>query len=148
MERKGLIGVLKGFGLKVTPQRIEVFEAVAKLRNHPTAENINKYIKSKNPNIATGTIYNNLETLVKCGVIVKVKTDNDIMRYDAVLEKHHHLYSANSNRIEDYVDPELDKLIETHFKNKMIPDFKIADIKLQIVGNFTDKPRKKTNKTL
>ena len=138
MEKKELIGVLKEFGLKVTPQRIEVFEAVTKLKNHPTTENINKYIKSKNPNIATGTIYNNLETLVKCGVIVKVKTGNDIMRYDAVLEKHHHLYCADSNRIEDYFDPSLDEIIKNHFKNKMIPNFRIANIKLQIVGKFTD----------
>jgi Fur family transcriptional regulator, peroxide stress response regulator len=61
------------------------------------------------------------------------------MRYDYVKEKHHHLYCAESERIEDYYDKELDKLLENYLKKKTIPNFKIKDIKLQIVGNFTDK---------
>jgi len=40
-------------GLKITPQRIAVLEAVLKLRNHPTAENVIDFIKTNHPNIAT-----------------------------------------------------------------------------------------------
>jgi Fur family peroxide stress response transcriptional regulator len=58
------------------------------------------------------------------------------MRYDAILEKHHHLYCSESDRIEDYMDDELNKLIENYFEKKNIPDFKIEDIKLQIIGKF------------
>ena len=29
------------------------------------------------------------------------------MRYDAVLESHHHLYCSESDRIEDYIDMNL-----------------------------------------
>ena len=61
------------------------------------------------------------------------------MRYDNVNEKHHHLYCAESERIEDYIDEDLDKLLENYLKKKTIPNFKIKDIRLQIVGNFTDK---------
>jgi len=38
---------LKSKGLKVTPQRVAIYEAVAELHNHPTAENIIEYIKQK-----------------------------------------------------------------------------------------------------
>ena len=34
-------------GLKVTPQRIAILEAIIKLNNHPTAENIIDYIRKK-----------------------------------------------------------------------------------------------------
>ena len=37
---------LKQKGLKITPQRVAIFEAVVKLRNHPTAEKIIEYIKN------------------------------------------------------------------------------------------------------
>lgn len=37
--------VLKEKGLKVTPQRVAIFEAITHLKNHPTAENIIAYIK-------------------------------------------------------------------------------------------------------
>ena len=123
-------------GLKVTPQRLVVLEAVTKLRDHPTAERIIDFIKQNHPNIAVGTVYKTLETFVEKEIIEKVKTDKDIMRYDAILEKHHHLYCIKSDRIEDYYDDELNQILKDYFEKKSIKDFKIEDIKLQIIGNF------------
>ena len=128
-------------GLKVTPQRITIFEAIVKLNNHPTAENVIDYIRTNHPNIATATVYKVLDALVENGLIKKVKTDKDIMRYDAFLEKHHHLYSSDTDRIEDYMDDELNDILEKHFEKKGIPDFKIEDIKLQIIGKFIKKKK-------
>jgi Fur family transcriptional regulator, peroxide stress response regulator len=129
-------------GLKITPQRIAVLEAVVELRNHPTAENVIDFIKTNHPNIATGTVYKTLETFVEKGLIKKVKTDRDIMRYDAVTDPHHHLYCSSSDRIEDFIDPELQKIIEVYLDEHKIPNFKIKDIKLQVIGEFlTDKKK-------
>lgn len=126
-------------GLKVTPQRIAILEAIMVLKGHPTAEVITEYIRKNNPNIATGTVYKVLDTLVDNKIIMKVKTDKDIMRYDAIMDNHHHLYCAESERIENYFDEELDALIGDYFKKKHIPNFKIEDIKLQIMGKFINK---------
>jgi Fur family transcriptional regulator, peroxide stress response regulator len=123
-------------GLKVTPQRIAILEAIIKLNNHPTAENIIDYIRKNHPNIATATVYKVLDALVSNELINKVKTERDIMRYDAVMESHHHLYCSESDRIEDFVDTELNEMIEKYFEKKKIPDFKIEDVKLQIIGKF------------
>jgi Fur family transcriptional regulator, peroxide stress response regulator len=142
MHKERIISALKDCGLKVTPQRIAVFDAVINLNNHPTADNVIEFIKVNHPNIATGTVYKTLETLVQCGIIIRVKTDSDIMRYDAVLEKHHHLYCSESDRIEDFYDNELNEILDNYLKNKKIPNFKIEDIKLQIVGKFTDKDKR------
>jgi Fur family transcriptional regulator, peroxide stress response regulator len=123
-------------GLKVTPQRMAILEAMMKLNNHPAAENIIDYIRKNHPNIATATVYKVLDALVEKKIIDKVKTDKDIMRYDAVIEKHHHIYFSDSDRIEDYRDEELDEMISNHFLRKGIADFIIEDIKLQIIGKF------------
>ena len=58
------------------------------------------------------------------------------MRYDAVLSKHHHLYCAETERIEDYEDEKLNLLINEYFKKIKIKNFKVQDIKLQITGKF------------
>lgn len=121
-------------GLKITPQRIIILEAIHKLNNHPTTDSIIEYIRESNPNIATGTVYKVLDTLVGNGIISKVRTDKDIMRYDAVLEGHHHIYYSDSESIVDYFDNELNELLEEYFEEKEIPGFKIEDIKLQIIG--------------
>jgi Fur family transcriptional regulator, peroxide stress response regulator len=123
-------------GLKVTPQRIAILEAIIKLHNHPTAENIIDYIRKNHPNIATATVYKVLDALVENELIKKVKTERDIMRYDAVMESHHHLYCSESDRIEDFFDAELHDIIEQYFQKKKIPGFKIEDVKLQILGRF------------
>lgn len=128
-------------GLKVTPQRSAILEAIIKLNNHPTAENIIEYIRKNHPNIATATVYKVLDALVSSGLIKKVKTEKDIMRYDAIMESHHHLYCSESDRIEDYYDAELNEMLEKYFRKRGIPDFKIEDIKLQIIGKFI-KPKK------
>jgi Fur family peroxide stress response transcriptional regulator len=60
------------------------------------------------------------------------------MRYDAVMSKHHHLYYSDSERIEDYFDKDLNKILNDYFRRKKIPNFKITDIKLQIIGTYTD----------
>lgn len=138
MKSVQIIDILKEKGLKITPQRLVVYEAVMKAQPHPTADQIIRLVNKKNPNISPGTIYKTLETFVINGMIRKVKTDADIMRYDPVTEKHHHLYCAESNRIEDYFDEELNKLIEDYFKEKKIPDFTLDDFKLQLVGRFND----------
>ena len=85
---------------------------------------------------ATGTVYKTLDTFVEKGLIKKVKTDRDIMRYDAMTDPHHHLYCASSDRIEDFLDTELLRMIEQYFEKHEIPNFKIEDIKLQIIGEF------------
>jgi Fur family peroxide stress response transcriptional regulator len=127
---------LKECGLKVTPQRIAILEAIYTLNNHPTADNIMAYIRKTHPNIAIGTVYKVLDVLVEKGLIKRIKTEKDIMRYDGVLEPHHHLFGSSSNRIEDYSDEKLDKLLKEYFKKKRIPGFKIEEIKLQINGKF------------
>ena len=127
---------LKECGLKITPQRIAILEAIYTLNNHPTADNIMVYIRKTHPNIAIGTVYKVLDVLVEKGLIKRIKTEKDIMRYDGVLEPHHHLFGSSSDRIEDYSDEKLDKLLKEYFKKKRIPGFKIEEIKLQINGKF------------
>ncbi len=128
--------VLKEKKLKVTPQRVAIYEAIVHLKNHPTAENIIEYIGNKHPNISVGTVYKVLDSLVENGILKKVKTERDIMRYDATLSNHHHLYCAETDRIEDYEDDKLNSLISEYFKKNQIENFNIMDIKLQITGNF------------
>ncbi|MFZ4058766.1 MAG: Fur family transcriptional regulator [Ferruginibacter sp.] len=127
---------LKEKGLKVTPQRVAIYDAIVKLKNHPTAENVIEYIKKNHPNISVGTVYKVLESLVENELLNKVKTERDIMRYDAVLSNHHHLYCAETDRIEDFEDEKLTSIINSYFKKNKIHNFKVKDIKLQITGKF------------
>lgn len=125
-------------GLIVTPQRIAILDAVNVLRNHPTADNIIEFVRQNHPNIAPGTVYKVLDAFLSCGLIHRVRTEKDIMRYDPLVDSHHHLYSSDSDRIEDFHDEELNSLLKKYFEKKKIPNFKIEELKLQIIGKFKD----------
>ena len=129
---------LKDSNLKVTPQRIAVLEALNNLKNHPTADKIKEYVVKNHPSISVGTIYKTLETFVDRGLVKKVKTEKDVMRYDAILDTHHHLYCEDTERIEDFFDDQLNNMLEEYFKKMKIPNFKVKDIKLQIIGTFNN----------
>jgi Fur family peroxide stress response transcriptional regulator len=143
MVNKTVIRILVDKNLKITPQRIAVLEAIIGLDNHPSIDYLLQYLQLNFPHVAPGTVYKNLDLFVAKGIIKRVITDKDSVRYDAVLEKHHHLYCADIERIEDYYDDELNKIIDNYIKKKKIPNFKVKEIKLQIVGDFID--NKKSN---
>lgn len=128
--------LLTGHHLKVTPQRLAVLEAMYVLQDHPTADRILDWVRERHPGVASGTIYNTLESLVEKGLLVRVRTEAGKMRYDIILNRHHHLYCSDSDRIEDYFDPELDAIIDRYFKDRRIPGFDISGIKLEIKGKF------------
>lgn len=139
MTHKQIIDKLISVGLRVTPQRILVFEIISKINNHPTVEDIISCLKKKQPNIATGTVYKVLDSLIEKGLISKVRTESDVMRYEVVNVNHHHLYCAKSGKILDYFDEEINLLLNNYFEKHQIPDFEVQDVKLQIVGKFKPK---------
>jgi Fur family peroxide stress response transcriptional regulator len=118
--------------LKVTPQRLTILEAIMQFNNHPTADMIIDKIKVLYPHIAVGTVYKTLDTFAQKGLITKVKTERDVMRYDPIVEPHHHLYDSETDQIEDYVDHDLDTLISDYFQKKHGLDFKIQSVSLHI----------------
>ena len=137
MANDEVIRILINKNLKVTPQRTAVLEAIMTLEFHPAVDDIINIVRMNFPNVPSSTVYKILDTFTKKGIITKIKTSDDALRFDAVKEKHHHLYCEDSERIEDYFDEELDKLLENYFRKKKIPDFTIRDYKVQIMGEFT-----------
>jgi len=136
---QGIIKRLNEAGLKITPQRVAVMQTLCKLRMHPTAEELFAEVSKTIPGLSPTTIYNTLDTFVEKGLIKRVKTDADVMRYDAITEHHHHLYCAVSDRMEDYFDTELDEMLNAYFERKRINGFKVSDIRLQLMGDFSER---------
>jgi Fur family peroxide stress response transcriptional regulator len=127
---------LKERGLRVTPQRVAVLTALMEHKNHPDADTLVRIVREQHPSIARGTIYHILDNLVQKGLVQKVQTEENKVRYDAVTEPHIHLYSHENNRIEDYFDEELFRLIEDYLQKKAIKGFRVDDVRIKFLGDF------------
>ena len=79
-------------GLRLTAQRRQVYNVLLLKRDHPSAEEVFLRAKSAMPDISMATVYNCLDTLVKCGLVKQVNHDRGATRYCSNMQRHHHFY--------------------------------------------------------
>jgi Fur family peroxide stress response transcriptional regulator len=97
----------KTHGLKVTPQRVAVYKALKKAKDHPCADKIHKQLLTDFPNISLDTVNRTLLTFARIQIIDVVEGQGDPRRFDPNLETHHHFYCLSCNTIIDFHDPDL-----------------------------------------
>ena len=92
-------------GLRITPQRVAVFEALHDSAGHPTAESIYQAVASDMPSISLRTVYQTLNDLTEMGEINRLDIGADAARFDPTVDDHHHLVCNECGRITDaYLD--------------------------------------------
>ncbi len=96
-------------GLKITPQRVAVYEILLNSHNHPTVEEIYEEVKKRYPFVSLATVYRTVETLEQMGLAKKVCYWGSSARYDANTDDHHHLICVSCGAIRDiYMDKDID----------------------------------------
>jgi Fur family transcriptional regulator, peroxide stress response regulator len=79
-------------GLRLTPQRQQVYDVLLGKRDHPTADEVFIRAKKQMPEISHATVYNCLDALVKCGMARQVTLDRGATRYCPNMHEHGHFY--------------------------------------------------------
>lgn len=97
-------------GLKVTHQRLAVYEALAADREHPSAERIHARLARRFPVLSLATVHRILEAFEERGLVTKANPIHAAARFDANDRPHHHVACRVCQRIEDVRAPELDAL--------------------------------------
>jgi len=77
-------------GLKLTPQRLEIFREVASSLDHPDAETVYYAVRARLPMISLDTVYRTLWMLSDLGLISTLGVRRKSVRFDANPRKHHH----------------------------------------------------------
>jgi Fur family ferric uptake transcriptional regulator len=106
-----LIETLKARGLRMTPQRAIIFEAIEKLEGHLTADDIFAEVQKVNPYINLATIYRTLELLQDLNLITQTNLGHS-QTYFALQDhcSHHHLVCQVCGAIEEFSDDLLTSL--------------------------------------
>lgn len=97
-------------GVKLTPQRLEIFKAVAKSLEHPDAERILETIHATMPTVSLDTVYRTLWLLEDLGLLSTIGSRRGGTRFDANLVAHHHFVCTRCGMIRDFKSPALDAL--------------------------------------
>jgi Fe2+ or Zn2+ uptake regulation protein len=88
-------------GIRLTPQRRFVYEALMEKRDHPTALEVFLRAKERMPSISLATIYNCLDALTESGLIRQVNCDRASSRYCANLVPHGHFFCRECGAVLD-----------------------------------------------
>ena len=122
-------------GIKLTPQRVAVFEALMEL-GHASADEIICKVQDKAPYISQATIYNTLEKFVQLQLISRIATDGNKMFFDITPSPHVHLCADDNSCIADANIPELEQLIADFVSRTQIPGFSFNRVQVNLVGRF------------
>ena len=97
-------------GMNVTPQRMAIYRALLESVDHPTPEALHERVRASMPSLSLATIYKALDTLGELGLVQEVSVAGAGKRYDANVERHHHLVCTRCKQVSDHYDPQLDAL--------------------------------------
>lgn len=121
---------IKEAGLKLTPQRREVYEAMMQLR-HATVEDIIERVQSRNKEVTVSTIYRILDSFCSANILSFIyHPDTGRCYYDITVAEHHHLFDGTT--IDDFADSELSRLIREYLERKNFSVEEIGKIQVQV----------------
>lgn len=87
--------------LRLTPQRLAVYRALLRSKDHPSADVVFRRLRHSFPNISLDTVNRTLLTFQKIGLANTVEGSGVPKRFDATLAKHHHFRCVGCNLIVD-----------------------------------------------
>ncbi len=97
-------------GLRITPQRTEVFRVLLGCDDHPPADVVFERVRERIPNISLDTVYRILYWLEDEGLVFRLPISSDRFRFDGDVEPHHHYVCSDCGAIFDFYSDEVDRI--------------------------------------
>ena len=121
----------RDYGLKSTPQRTAIYQALVHSTAHPTAEDLFAQVSPGYPMLSLNTVYYTLGVLRTAGLVQEVNIGHDRARFDANLSPHHHVICQGCQTILDVMDSRLNHLT---FPSELPKDFEITSYQVAFRG--------------
>ena len=102
--------ICKEHQIKLTPQRLVIYEELIKDTHHPSTDMLYKRIQEKFPTISFDTVHRTLLTFHDIGVANIIEGTGNPKRFDGNLEKHHHFQCITCKKIIDIHEAAYDNL--------------------------------------
>ncbi|MFW9948810.1 MAG: Fur family transcriptional regulator [Candidatus Thorarchaeota archaeon] len=110
MDTKKLMTLFKKNRLKLTPQRLAIYNLISSRKDHPNTDAIYKLLKEEYPTISLGTVYSTLHLFKDLGLIQELNFSDGNIRYDPNTDIHINLICSKCGKITDYTTEKVKKL--------------------------------------
>ena len=119
-------------GLKITPQRLSIFNLLKDNFDHPSAEDIYHKALEIHPTISFTTVYKTLQTLRDLGEILEINIDPERAHYDPITRDHYHTFCTRCREIEDLMSES--DAVQRLSDNNIAGGFDVQSVQVHLVG--------------
>ena len=105
---------LKQRGLRQTPERFIVLDAIYATGDHLDADELFLRLKQDGKSVSRATVYNTLDLLLDCDLVVKHQFGKNQAKYERAYSywQHDHLICLDCNELLEFCDPRLQSIQE------------------------------------
>lgn len=105
---------LKKRGQRQTPERFAVLEEIYACDDHLDADELYLRLKQKESSVSRATVYNTLELLLDCDLVVRHQFGKNQAKYERAYSywQHDHLICLDCNHVLEFCDPRLQSIQE------------------------------------
>jgi Fur family transcriptional regulator, peroxide stress response regulator len=100
-SERALRAALEANGQRLTEQRAAIYRFLHDNTQHPTADEVFTAVRSEIADISLATVYKALETLVSCGLAMKLSYADGSARYDPRTDDHFHARCLSCGKVRD-----------------------------------------------
>ncbi|HEY3415697.1 MAG TPA: Fur family transcriptional regulator, partial [Armatimonadota bacterium] len=101
LEHESAQSVLRNAGVRLTPQRLMILDALVGNTSHPTIDDIYLVVQEKYPTVSLATVYHTIALLAQHGLILELHGGKDGLRCDPETAPHGHAYCQQCGTVTD-----------------------------------------------
>ena len=123
---------LKGRGLRQTPERNLVLDAIYNATEHLEADELFLQLRHAQQSVSRATVYNTLSLLLECDLVIRHQFGQSPAKYEAAWRywQHDHLICLDCQHVMEFCDPRIQSIQE------MVADVYDFDIKSHALHLF------------